>query len=208
MLLISMKKISKNLWGQGMMEVIVAIAIITTGITGTVTLTYSNLRGNETSINQIIAANLAREGLEVVRNIRDENWLQGNSWIFGLKNTTSNTTDYDGNINFDKATKRWNLDLTPNGISAGRLYLDSDGVYSHSNTGTITPYWRNIEVRVTMCQFKNNRNNIVVVAGNCQNYAAWNAVGIKVISQVQWQEKGQTKTYRLEENLYNWHDAY
>lgn len=203
-----MKKLSKNLSGQGLMEVIVAIAIITTGITGTVTLTYSNLRSNETSINQIIAANLAREGIEVVRNIRDENWLQGNFWLLGLKNITSNTTDYDGNINFDKTTKRWSLDLTPNGINAGRLYLDTDGVYSHNTTGTITPYWRNVEVRVTMCQFKNNRNNIVEVAGNCQNYGAWNPIGIKVISQVQWQEKGQTKNYRLEENLYNWHDAY
>ncbi len=205
-----MLKFRKNLSGQGLMEVIVAIAIITTGITGTVTLTYSNLRSNETSINQIIAANLAREGIEVVRNIRDENWLQGsvnNTWLTGLKNINSEQDDFDGNIDFNKTTKRWTLDLTKDGISAGRLYLDSDGVYNHTS-GTITPYWRNVEVRVILCQFKNNKNNIVVVNGNCQAYGAWNAVGIKVISTVQWQEKGQTKTYRLEENLYNWHDIY
>lgn len=202
-----MIKNKKNLLGQGLMEVIVAIAIITTGIAGTITLTYSNLRSNETSFNQIVAANLAREGIEVIRNIRDENWLQGKTWIQGFKNMTANPTDYDGIINFDKATKRWSVDLTKNGITEGRLYIDADGVYNHTN-GTPTPYWRNVEVRVILCQFKNDRNNIEAVNGNCQNYAAWDAVGIKVISNVQWQEKGQTKTYRLEENLYNWHDAY
>lgn len=186
--------------GQGLIEIIVAIAIIVTGISGAVTLTYSNLRSNESSITQIIGANLAREGVEVVRNLRDENWLLGSNWLNGIKGA-----DNDAILDYNIGTNNWSLDFTKNGISSGRLLLDANGSYNHKN-GAYTPYYRLLTTYVNLCQHRTTSVlRPITVFQTCN--ANENDVGIKVKSEVQWQENGSTKVYAIEENLYNWHDA-
>lgn len=61
-------------------ETILAIAIIALVITTAYGLSQSSLRIGRNSINQFIAYHLAEEGLEVVRNARDSNWLQNKQW--------------------------------------------------------------------------------------------------------------------------------
>jgi len=62
--------------GQTLIETIVAIAILTTGIIGGLALAIQSLSSSERVTEEIIAINLAREGAEFVRNVRDTNWLQ------------------------------------------------------------------------------------------------------------------------------------
>src|SRR3989344_3934106 len=61
--------------GQTLIETIVAITILTTGIIGGLALAIQSLSSSSIVTKQIIATNLAREGIEAVRNIRDSNWL-------------------------------------------------------------------------------------------------------------------------------------
>ena len=70
--------------GFTMMELIVAIFVITTGIVGVLSLVTQTIYSATYSSNKLIAAYLAQEGIEIVRNIRDTNWLQGLSWNNGL----------------------------------------------------------------------------------------------------------------------------
>jgi hypothetical protein len=186
--------------GQGLIEVIIAIFIIASGISGAVTLTYSNLRSNESSITQIIGANLAREGVEVVRNLRDENWLLGSDWLNAIIGT-----DSDAILDYDISTNLWKLDFDKNGIASGRLLRDANGSYNHTD-GVYTEYYRLMTIYVILCEHK--------VSGNLRTITQFqtcianeNNVGIKVKSEVQWQENGGIKSYKIEENLYNWHDA-
>ena len=58
------------------MEAIIAVGIIVTVIITALGLGIYTTRVGRTSQNRIIAMNLAREGIEVVRNIRDSNWLK------------------------------------------------------------------------------------------------------------------------------------
>lgn len=205
-----MSKFSNNLSGQGLMEIIVAIAVIITGISGTITLTYSNLQGSRASVMQITAANLAREGIEVVRNIRDENWLQKNNWLFGLKSQVPCTPACDvGLLRFDEKTKIWQI-IFPSGLFVdGQLYLNDNDIYTHDNTGRITPYSRTVQIRDSLCQLKDPPHNIISLSppGAC-DVNRYNPVGINVISTVQWQEDGRLRSYSLEEFLYNWYEAY
>ena len=68
--------------GQGLMETIVALGVIMTGLIAVVSLTISNLNGEREAAIRYQAMNLAREALELVRNQRDSNWLAGReTWI-------------------------------------------------------------------------------------------------------------------------------
>lgn len=66
-------------------ETILAIAIIALVITTAYGLSQSSLKIGRNSINQFIAYHLAEEGLEIVRNARDSNWLQNKQWRNGLQ---------------------------------------------------------------------------------------------------------------------------
>lgn len=62
--------------GFTLIEGIIAIAIISTALIVGLSLAYSNLIAAQNNSDRIIAANLAQEGIEVMRNIRDSNWLR------------------------------------------------------------------------------------------------------------------------------------
>ena len=66
------------------MEAIVAIFVITAGIVGVLALVTQTISSATFSKDKLTAAYLAQEGIEIVRNIRDTNWLQGLSWNNGL----------------------------------------------------------------------------------------------------------------------------
>lgn len=73
-----MKKISKKAFS--IIEVLVAILIFALWITAVYMLISSSIKANNYTENQIIAANLAREELELIRNIRDSNYKTYNVW--------------------------------------------------------------------------------------------------------------------------------
>ena len=66
----------KNIKGETIAETIIAVTILAIGITITSTLMSTSIQNMNNSKNRIIAINIAREGLEAIRNIRDTNWLR------------------------------------------------------------------------------------------------------------------------------------
>lgn len=71
-----MKYITHNKRKRGftILELIVAIFIIITGIVAAASLITYSISAVIIGKSQIIATSLAQEGLEVIRNIRDNNW--------------------------------------------------------------------------------------------------------------------------------------
>jgi len=65
--------------GQGLLEAILAIGMILVGLGAILTFTLKNIAAAADSGQRIVAANLAREGIDVVRAIRDSNWLAGSN---------------------------------------------------------------------------------------------------------------------------------
>lgn len=63
-----------------LIETIIAITVIALVITASATLTQGSLRISRTTMSQLIATHLAEQGLEIVRNVRDSNWLQNRKW--------------------------------------------------------------------------------------------------------------------------------
>ncbi|NCQ16134.1 hypothetical protein GW814_00575, partial [Candidatus Falkowbacteria bacterium] len=63
-----------NNQGISILEVIVAILIITIGMIGVMSLVIQNVEAQYINKNILIASGLAQEGLELARNTRDLNW--------------------------------------------------------------------------------------------------------------------------------------
>lgn len=63
--------------GFTFIEVVVALGIIAVAFSAIMTLARGTISAIGVARRELIAANLAQEGIEVVRNIRDANWLAG-----------------------------------------------------------------------------------------------------------------------------------
>ena len=61
-------------------ELMIAIIIFTIWFLSAYLLIYSAINSSVRSKNEIIASNIAREQIELVKNIRDTNWLKNNDW--------------------------------------------------------------------------------------------------------------------------------
>jgi hypothetical protein len=61
--------------GQTLIETIIAIFVLTTALVSSLALVIYVLSNSGLNQNQIIATNLAREGVEIMRKRRDSNWL-------------------------------------------------------------------------------------------------------------------------------------
>ncbi len=76
--------------GQTLIETLAAMFILVTGISAAVGLAIFAFNSSSAVVKQIIATGLAREGLEIVKNMRDTNWLQDTITTHGCYNFASN----------------------------------------------------------------------------------------------------------------------
>ncbi len=70
--------------GFTFIETLVAISILLIALVAPMSLAQDGIRGARLAQDQIVAFYLAQEGLEMVRNIRDQNKLNGNDILTGL----------------------------------------------------------------------------------------------------------------------------
>lgn len=102
--------------GFTLLETIVAVGVIIIGLVSALTLITNALFYVSNIQDRLVAVNLVEEGIEVTRNIRDNNWLQNLSWNNGLASgsyeTSYNSTSlspYSGNpLLFNSATGLYN----------------------------------------------------------------------------------------------------
>lgn len=133
-------KIKKNKLGISIEEVVVSITVIVVGMIGVLSLVTQNIEVQYINKNVLMASGLAQEGLELVRNIRDLNWLtSGKSWKQDILGDGTYTIDYEG-LN--------SINMTVNSLdeSGARLYIDNYGFYTHAATATSTSFYRLVTV--------------------------------------------------------------
>ena len=107
---------NKNDAGFTILEVVVAISLITVGITAIFTLYQQTISITRVSSQRLIAAYLAQEGIEIVRNIRDTNWIEDQAWDTGLGEGS-----WEGDYQDTQSLTPWvdpgnYLEITPGGF--------------------------------------------------------------------------------------------
>ena len=117
--------------GFTLLETIVAIGIIIVGLVSALGLITNALFYVSNIQDRLIAVNLIEEGIEVARNIRDNNWLQNLSWNNGLADGS-----YQASYNSTSLSA----------YSGSALLFDSNtGLYSYTS-GNTTNYVRQISI--------------------------------------------------------------
>lgn len=126
------KKNIKTEAAFSLVEMIVVLFVISVGLIGVLSLVIQNIQSQSLNKDNIIAYQLAQEGIELVRKTRDSNWLASVDWNLNL---------VDGTYYMDY------LDATPNisNVSTGKLYKGG-GYYSHDSSGEETSFSRLLKI--------------------------------------------------------------
>lgn len=130
--------------GFSILEVVIAMFIITMGLIGIISLLEQNIQAKYLNKNNLIASMLAQEGIELVRNRRDTNWILGQAYSQGVTGDGTyaidlkNTVDVDGGIENSAARLKYNT---------GGYYCAGDWTSPNlaCNQGN-TPFYRLITV--------------------------------------------------------------
>ncbi len=123
--------------GFSLIEILVAIGIVSVGIITIVSLFNTNLKDEIRSKNKLIAVYLAQEAIEAVRWQRDTNWKDTTAgWDDELKDLLPNHDGITGLVNSD-ITQGWEIIKI---VGAGNQYKKkvyynkNDDYYAQSNT--------------------------------------------------------------------------
>lgn len=170
-------KQNKNRTGFTLLEVIAAIFVITVGVIGGMSAVQRTITLISISTSRLTAAYLAQEGIEMVRNIRDGNWLEGRtaevSWDQGL----------------DGCSAGCEAGYTVLGLEAPSLssYQDRklridplNGFYNYL-IGDETKFKRKITIQKP------------------------NPDILNITVEVSWSERGAPQSLSTQANLYRWH---
>lgn len=192
--------------GQSFIEAMVAISVIVTSISSSLALVQSSITATTNSGTQVVAANLAREGLEVVRAARDTNWLKSRSFESGLVDPSGNKT-VRPLLNVDAGA--WTLSFTATTLASANaaVYLTTSGMYLQADAqpsgSEVSPYSRIVSLQY-ICRV--NASGVErAVGGVTTCLASETLVGLLVGSSVRWRGVGgQYQTLTVEERLYDW----
>jgi type II secretory pathway pseudopilin PulG len=171
------RKINDRLAGFSLLETIVVLFIVSVGLLGIVNLTISSLKAQTLNRNTLIAYQLSQEGLELIRNVRDNNWLADRAWDYGITGTATGTKYKVDFSNF------WPVEV--NDIDEATLQLASStnpGFYLHDPASPNSLFSRMITITI----------------------ATTTAASSTVESLVQWTDQGQQREYRLQTIIYDW----
>lgn len=123
--------------GFTLLEMLISILIITLGIISIFTAVIKYTQYTQQVRSNLTASYLAQEGIEIVKNIRDNNWTQGNAWSAGLTNCLSSGSGCEADYT--------DSSLAAVSGSLRLLYVDSDGFYGYTGD-TKTEFTRKIVI--------------------------------------------------------------
>jgi len=165
------KKSNKNKIGTkkgfSLIEVLFALFVLSVGIGAVLLLMSSNIKNSNIAKYQVIASELAQEGVELVKNLKDNrdgdvasskftNDISGNDYRIDFDTT------YDSGGNNFKGSNSVGIDKRLN-LSAGNFYVHS--------AGSPTRFFRKIAVSITQdANFKKT--------ANITSYVSWNGADI------------------------------
>lgn len=198
-----MKNILNNK-GQGLLEAMAGITIIIIGLTGILAIGYGSMMSNYEAQTRVVAANLAREGVEAAHNIRDSNWLGANLWDDGLHNAT----DYNGVPILDFLTGRWQINFTPNDFVS-----DITKVYQYTSGNYKNFFFQSASLPAAASEIPFRR--FITLKSICYDGSAesiedsaacstGNKIGVRMSVEVLWTEHSRTHNLTVEDSVYDW----
>jgi len=170
-----MKKNQNNLPAFTIIEVLITLFIISLGLIGIISLIVQNISSQDYNRGNLIAYQMSQEGVELIRRVRDTNWVALNSFNNNLAPAVGTIYEYCLDYNDDIPA------LAPSGEPCV-LRKGVDGFYAHESSvgSTDSGFSRLVSVELL------------------------NSHEMRVISAVYWSDRGRDYSYKVESLLYDW----
>ncbi len=183
-------KIKINKKGFSLVEILVVVGILSASILAIYALVARNINVQKRNKDYLMASMLAQEGLELVREVRDENKrdqdTNGDPWT-DLINALTGKYYFRVDYLMTDPPSRTETDIDATNEAECRLWLDGD-FYSHDDTvGAPTIFYRYIEADAHLDP-----------AADASN------LHVEFTAHVQWIENGARKEYAASTLLYDW----
>jgi prepilin-type N-terminal cleavage/methylation domain-containing protein len=169
--------------GFTLIEVLTALFVISVGLVAIFSVVNRVFFSTSLSVSRMTASYIAQEGIEVVRNIRDSNWLadrSGSTWTNNMIIGSYSEIDYN-----DSALVAYTgrpLELHQSGFYERSKYTQAQW---DASPGVISGYSQSIFKR-----------RIIISTVDADT------INVKV--EVMWSEKGGDHSVIIEEELHNW----
>lgn len=165
-----------NQRGFTIIESLVAFTILTLALSPMLLVVTTSSRIASSIKNNLAASMLAQEGIEVVRAIRDTNWLNSRAFYVGLNDESIGTTN-SGRVQYNTIDE-----LLPEDAGA-KLYLNSvSGLYSYDNDPSSSPSFFYRSIYITKVS----------------------DVELKIVSEITWREPARPRVISVESRLFDW----
>ncbi|PIT94453.1 hypothetical protein COT98_03570 [Candidatus Falkowbacteria bacterium CG10_big_fil_rev_8_21_14_0_10_39_9] len=171
---------SKDKSAFSLLETVVVLFIVSIGLVSILSVTVDSVRAQNLNKNSLVAYHLAEEGLELVKNVRDTNFIQ---------NTTSTPIAWNRYIEGESGSNKYRVDyatfepVVVSNIAEAKLQLSAGanpGFYLHNTSSPDSMFSRMITIDPI------------------------NASSSAITSLVEWMDQGQTYQVELNSILYGW----
>lgn len=179
--------LKKTTSGFSLVEVLVASFMIAIVVVAVTRLSASAEKFTGVGRETFVATNLAREGLELIRAMRDTNWFTSTDRTLWLEHGLCSVNgeefaDSNRQLAVDAKSVRA-IDTLDSG--SGQLYIDPQNhEWTLASSQQVTPYARTIDID---CSTKDNDPPLITVT-----------------ARVNWNSRGVDREVSVTEQLYNW----
>jgi type II secretory pathway pseudopilin PulG len=157
-----------NKKGETLLEVLIALTLITVSSAAAASAIISSTQSLYLSKNYIVAQNLASEGIEIVKNIRDTNWMKFSQntqqcWLniqnIDLPSDCPSAEKFTYNaspqnfyaVNFDDESGKWMAEKVTNSIDINPIpnayaLVNSGGKYVEPGPSVSPSFYRAITI--------------------------------------------------------------
>ena len=192
---------------ESLIEVIIAVFVVSLGSSVATSLVVTSIQSNSFSRDNLIALNLATEGLEAMRNIRDNNWLRfsfdkGKCWNISPETTDCSTGKIISSGNYTVSLDEgyaWILKKIGDGKT---LNLDTMSGNDDFKLQLEERDKQNVYVQVSSSGLKVTPTNFYRMVTVSYSYPGIDKMD--TTSTIQWLFQGKKHEIRLNETLTNY----
>lgn len=202
--------------GFTLLGILFAAAFVVVVVVGLAGLTARTFGVNRVTRHHFIAAGLAREGIELTRSLRDDNWFAHPRGATAIQWRGDGTAPVTGLGRTALCDGAWTIDprscpgncggadgpmLRPLGGAAprGELFLTADGLYTHEGGANAPTVFRRTVTIATGGAGNGACGEIADAGGGAQPDP------VTVTSRVEWEEPdGRVRDVAFTEQLFDW----
>lgn len=176
--------------GFTIIETLVALTILIVGVTGAFTAASQAISNSTFAKDQVIAFYLAEEGVEMIKNVRDTNALQGNQWLHGVSENPNDPCFFSQNSS--DPGKSCYKDVTMDAF----LTCSDVGACPVLNQNSVSGMYYYHDINTTLTPTPFTREIHLARVSNTE---------VAVTVTITWQKGVVSRQFRARENIYDWH---